>query len=309
MEPITIVLICASALGVVVVLAAFIRQILLSRDKRLNDQAQSKALTQEVKELEQIRAQMQNEKRFDSHYQILGANKEAIRYIDTKIEEILQKKKELIERYSKAIVKESGSIVSGEVSAERKAACDRLRDEIDHEIEFYNSELKQLQERRGSLWDAHTDFQRYLLNQEKARNASLDSVYKQHSALLEKVYLRHIDDTEIVAVKSVEASTMTFKDMLMTPIQFLMQYFGISTTPTISLNQTRVENVTRTEVDKAQHEINDPVPEKQEDVAHEDAKPQDKTDQDKQHQDKQHHGPNKEEKEQEQEETRSMTFA
>lgn len=93
MEPVSIALICAAVLGTVVVLAAFIRQILLSRDKQLNDTAQSRALSQEVKELEKMRTQMQSEKRFDSHYQVLGANKDAIKYIDTKIEEILIKKR------------------------------------------------------------------------------------------------------------------------------------------------------------------------------------------------------------------------
>ncbi|HHT0592696.1 TPA: hypothetical protein ACTXXA_001933 [Legionella anisa] len=304
MEPVSIALICTAVLGTVAILAAFIRQILLSRDKQLNDKAQSRALTQEVKELEEIRAQMQNEKRFDSHYQVLGANKDAIRYIDTKIEEILRTKTELVERYAKVIVKESDSIVSGAVSSERKTACDRLREEIDHKIAFYDSELKELQERRASLWDAHADFQRYLLNQEKSRNASLDSLYKQHSALLEKVYLRHIDDTEIVAVKSMEASTITFKDMLMMPIQFLMQFFGVSVTPGISLVQTRVENVSRANVEKTQNEINDPVPEKQEDLVHKEATPRNKV-----HQDDPHDDVHQEKKEQEHEKTHSMTFA
>ncbi|CAM2789385.1 Uncharacterised protein [Legionella steigerwaltii] len=306
MEPVSIALICAAALGTVVVLAAFIRQILLSRDKQLNDDAQTRALSHEVKELEQIRAQMQNEKRFDSHYQVLGANKDAIRYIDTEIEKILAKKTELIERYAKDIVKESGSIVSGKVSVDRKADCDQLREVIDQKIALYDNELKQLQERRASLWDAHTDFQRLLLNQEKARNASLDSVYKQHSALLEKVYLRHIDDTEIVAVKSMEASTMTFKDMFMIPIQFLMQYFGVSVTPGISLVQTRVEHITRAEVDKTQHEINDPVPEKQENVEHKEDK---QGKQDKAHQDKAQDSVQSEEEEKEQAKANSLTFA
>ncbi|STY28704.1 Uncharacterised protein [Legionella wadsworthii] len=302
MEPISIALVCAGALGVVVILAAFIRQILLSRDKQLNDKAQSKALNQEVRELEQMRAQMQNEKRFDSHYQVLGANKDAIRYIDNKIEDVLNKKRELIERYAKVIVKESGSIVSGEISLDKKAECDRLREEIDHEIAFYDSELKKFQERRESLWDAHTDFQRYLLNQERARNASLDNVYKQHSALLEKVYLRHIDDTEIVAVKSMEASTITFKDMLMMPIQFLMQYFGVSITPGISLVQTRVEHVARAEVEKTQTEINNPAPEKEEGVQ------QDMNTRPKKQEAIQDINP-KEEKEKEESENHSMTFA
>ncbi|WP_392537676.1 hypothetical protein [Legionella sp. 227] len=306
MEPVSIALICAAVLGTVVVLAAFIRQILLSRDKQLNDDAQMRALSQEVKELEQMREQMQNEKRFDSHYQILGVNKEAIRYIDTQIDEVLRKKTELIERYAQTIVKESGSIVSGEISADRKGACDRLREEIDHKIAFYESELKQLQERRASLWDAHTDFQRYLLNQEKTRNASLDNVYKQHSALLEKVYLRHIDDTEIVAVKSMEASTMTFKDMFMIPIQFLMQYFGVSVAPGISLVQTRVEHIARAEVDKTQRDINDAAPEKKENVTHKEEKQQKQSDV---HQNQPPDTVQDEEEEKDSAKARSMTFA
>lgn len=168
MDPVSIALICAAVFGVVLVVAAFIRQILLSRDKQLNDEAQSRALSQEVNELEKMRAQMQTQTRFDSHYQVLGANKEAIMYIDTKIEEILRKKTELIERYAKVTIKESDSIISGELSVDRKHDCDRLREEIDREIAFYDSELKQLQERRRSLWDTHTEFQKYLLNQEKS---------------------------------------------------------------------------------------------------------------------------------------------
>ncbi|MBI2785854.1 MAG: hypothetical protein HYX60_05935 [Legionella longbeachae] len=259
MEPVGIALICAAVFGSVVVLAAFIRQLLISRDKLLNDEAQSRALNQEVNELGRMRMQMQDEQRFDSHYQVLGTNKEAIKYIDLKIEEILHKKSELVERYANVMVKESESIVKGEISIENKAACNRLRKEIDNEIEFYNTELKQLQIRRGVLWKTHTDFQTYLLKQEKTRNDNLDGVYKQHSALLEKVYLRHIDDTEIVAVKGIEASTMTFKDMFMVPIQFLMQYFGV--TPGISLIQTRIENASRVEVKQAESEINTSKPE------------------------------------------------
>lgn len=42
MEPITIAIICATVFGVVSGLAAFIRQLILSRDKKLNDKAQKR---------------------------------------------------------------------------------------------------------------------------------------------------------------------------------------------------------------------------------------------------------------------------
>ncbi|USQ14751.1 hypothetical protein J2N86_05470 [Legionella lytica] len=260
MDPMVMGLICAAVFGTVMVASAFIRQLLLSRDKKLNDEAQSRALAQEASELEKIRIQMQNEKRFTAHYQMLGDNKDAIKYLDNQIEELLNKKTELIERYAQATIKESGVIISsGEVSPERKLICDKLRDEIDKKITFYDSELQILQKRRAILWDTHTDFERYLLNQEKASNVNLDNIYKQHSALLEKVYLRHIDDTEVVAVKLIDAGTMSFKDMLMAPIQFLMQFFGAgSALPSVAVVQTRVEHSARQEVERAEHEINNP---------------------------------------------------
>lgn len=257
MEPITIALICAASFGAVVALAAFIRQLMLSRDKTLNDEAQRRALAQETGELEKMREQMQSSKRFDSHYKVLGANKDAIIYLDTKIEEILHKKTELIDRYGQLSIKESGAIVSGEVSAARKEACDRLKAEIDVEIKFYNGELATLQKRRTSLWDTHTDLQEYLLGQEKSRNESLDAIYKQHSSLLEKIYIRHTDQTEQVAKRTIDAGTSTFKTIIMAPIQFLLQYFNLSTG--ISLDQTRVEKEARDDVENAEDDINDPI--------------------------------------------------
>lgn len=228
MDPVTIAIICASVFGVVVTLAAFIRQLLLSRDKDLNDQAQERALAKEVAELEKMRQEMANNKRFETHYHVLGANKEAIQYIDQKIEDILKKKYALIERYSQLIIKESSSIISGGSSEDRKAACDKLKEEIDKEIKFYDSEIQLLQTRRGNLWDSHTEFQDYLLDQEKQRNDHLDGVYKQHADMLEKVYLRHNENSEHVATETIKASTETFKTLLMAPINFLMGLFKMS---------------------------------------------------------------------------------
>jgi hypothetical protein len=255
MEPVTIALICAAAFGAVVAISVFVRQLLLSRDKNLNDEAQRKAITQEAGELEKMRDQMQGNKRFDSHYKVLGANKDAIIYLDTKIEDILRKKTQLVERYAQVSLKESGAIVDGEISTERKAACDRLKKEIDEEVKFYDSELEHLQKRRTSLWDTHTDLQEYLLGQEKSRNESLDYIYKQHSGLLEKIYIRHTDNSEHIAKQTIEAGTSSFKMMILAPIQFLLQYFNISTG--ISFDRSKIEKAARDDVDKTESDIND----------------------------------------------------
>ncbi|KTC78066.1 hypothetical protein [Legionella brunensis] len=254
MEPIAIAIICATAFGVVAVLSAFIRQLLLSRDKSLNDKAQQIALTQEVRELENLRNQMTNNKRFDSHYQVLGSNKDAIQYLDQKIEDILKKKAELIERYAQIAIKESTSIVSGEQSLERKAICDKLKNEIDSELEFYNGELEQLQKRRDSLWDTHSELKDYLLEQEKKRNRHLDDIYQRHTGLLEKIYLRHNRNSENIAVKSIDAGTQTFKAMIMAPITLLMQYFKPSNN--VDEDKAKDEIEAREDVLDAEDDIN-----------------------------------------------------
>ena len=255
MDPMTIALICAASLGAVVALSAFVRQLILSRDKNLNDEAQRKALDQEALELQKMREQMQSNQRFDSHYRVISANKDAIIYLDTKIEDIFHKKSQMVERYAQVSLKESGAIVDGAGSAERKAACDRLKQEIDEEIKFYDRELIHLQQRRASLWDTHADLQEYLLNQEKARNANLDLLYKRHSGMLEKIYIRHTDDSEHIAKQSIDAGTASFKMIILAPIQFLLQYFNISSG--ISLGKPDLEQQARDDVDKAEKDVND----------------------------------------------------
>ena len=84
----------------------------------------------------------------------------------------------------------------------------------------------------------------------------MDEIYKQHSGLLEKVYLRHIEDSEQVAKHSIEAGTSTFKAMAMAPLQFLLQYFNISTG--IALSRVELENESRDDVDDAEDDVNDP---------------------------------------------------
>lgn len=254
MEPVTIAIICAVAFGGVVALSAFIRQLIVSRDKKLNDAAQQKALKQELEGLNKMRSDMEDSKRFDAHYKVLGANKDAIAYIDNKIDDIMQKKAQLIERYGQSIAKESGSILQGDVSIDRKEACDKLRVELDKKLAVYDEELAQLQKRRASLWDSHHDLEVYLLNQEEQRNKSLDTIYQRHTAMLEKVYMRHTDQAEHVAVDSIKAGNKSFKMMVMAPIQFLMSFFGLS--QGVSLDQVLKETKARSEVYDMQNEIN-----------------------------------------------------
>lgn len=258
MDPITIALICAASFGTVVIIIAFFRQLLISRDKKLNDEAQSRALAQEAAELEKLRAQMQSNTRFEAHYQVLGANKDAIKYLDKQIEEVLSKKMELVNRYSTLILKESDQIIStSKILAVRKEAYDKLRNQIDAKMKTYDTELNELQTTRSTLWDSHFDFQKHLLSQELTRNAHLDALFIKHSAILEKLFLRHIDNMQNIATKGMDTGALTFKDMLKAPIQFLMQFFGRGV-PGVSFVQTNVEAAARTDVARAEEELNAP---------------------------------------------------
>lgn len=228
MEPVSIAIICVAVFGAVAALTAFVRQLLLSRDKKLNDLAQQRALAQEASELEILRAQMTNSKRFDAHYQVIGANKDAIQYLDKKIEDLFTRKSDLIQRYVQVAVRESSAIISGEQPPERKIVCDKLKDEIDNELRSYEKELDNLQLRRGNLWDSHKELEEYLLEQEARRNEQLDKIYQKHSNMLEKLYVRHNENSETIAKLTTEAGTSAFNASLKAPVNLFPGLFKSS---------------------------------------------------------------------------------
>lgn len=256
MEPVSIALICAVSFGAVVAFSVFVRQLLLSHDKNMNDEAQKRALSQEADELAKIREEMKESKsRFSTHYQVLGSNKEAIQYLDQKIDDILQKKAELVHRYAQISLKESSAIVNGEGNGERRDKCHRLQAEIDAEIDFYQKEIEYYQTRRNGLWDTHREFLDHLMDQEKTRNSNLDDLYQKHSAMLQKIILRHNDNAQKIASETITAGTNSFKSMIMAPIMFLMQYFGLA--KGVSLDKIKDEIASREEVSEAESDIND----------------------------------------------------
>ncbi len=254
MEPVSIAVVCTVVFGAVTALSVFVRQLLLSHDKPLNEKAQLRALTHETKQLEKLRLEMENNRRFDSHYQVLGENRDAIQYIDQKIEDILSKKIELIQRYASLANKESSAMITDGTSVDRKEICDLLRKEIDDEIKFYDNELKELQARRATIWDARSDLQDYLLNQEKIRNQNLDKLYEGHTGLLEKIYLSHNQTQDQSTKRFIDAGSNSFRDAFSAPIQFLMQCF--KPIKSLSKDAFSKEKQSRENVLKFERELN-----------------------------------------------------
>ena len=253
MEPVSIAIIGTAVFGVTTSVAVFIRQLLLSRDQRLNEKAQERALEKETAALEKMRQKMESTTRFDAHYSVLDSNKDEIQYLDQKIENLLEKKFTLVKRYSELALKESAQMIKGQGQEDRKEIIGRLRDEIDLEIEFYDEQIKTMQQRRAGIWDTHLELQTYLVEQEQSRNKSLDELYHSHTSMLEKIYLRNIDKSEKVTIKSIDSGTSAMS-LIIEPLKLLLQFLQIL--PSISKERAEEEVSWRDEVDDYEDYLN-----------------------------------------------------
>lgn len=255
MEPYTLLLLCTFALTIVAGIGAFIWQLMLSRDQQLNEQAHLKALSKESELLEEVRNQSESKESFKAHYKTLKKNKTSIKYIDEKIDEILKKKFDLVQRYSEMAMDESASVIKGVGSPQKNQDLSVLKKEIDQELEFYESELKTHQARRETLWDTRTEIQTHLVHEETARNEKIDELYEKHTVLLEKIYLGHMTSSEEVNKASIQAGTSSLKDCFSAPIEFFAQFWDPQK-KAVRLKNATDELHARINVHKAEEDIN-----------------------------------------------------
>lgn len=254
MEVIAIGLICAAVFGVVVALSAFLRHLLLSHDKQLNDEAQQRALSQEAEELKSIRLEMQNRERMTAHYQLLDENKYAIEHLDDKIDKLTKKKSDLIARWAEITIDASREMIEHGSDPQQKLKYDKVKQGIDKALSNFDQEISQLQKRRDEYLSKHQEIGMYLLEQDKRANESLDALYEKHSLLLEKMFIRHNENSEHVATKSIDAGTNTFAMIIKAPIQFLLTYFKSASG--FDLDKLRQEKESREEVAEEEDNIN-----------------------------------------------------
>lgn len=234
-------------------ISSFIERLLIDYDKDLNNKAQRRALSKETHWLIRLREQMERNKKFDSHYHVLGKSKEIIQYIDQKIDEILRKKLAIIQRYGQITSKEALVLIDKGPSSDRKARCDCMKDEIDRDVELYNNELEQLQTRRSLLWDARVDLLEYLIAQEDSRNQNLDKLYRGHTGLLEKIYVRHTQNNELMTLDMSKLSSL--KQAFHAVNKRLRQYFKVSFN--IAPQKIEQEKAARQKVSEAEQSMND----------------------------------------------------
>jgi hypothetical protein len=257
MESVTIAIISATLFGVIDSLTTFIRWLISGRDKHLNVLAQKRALAKKACELETRRRKIFSNKRFDSHYQVLGDNKHAIQYLDQKIDETLKKKAEIIERYVQLTIQESSAIIAESRTLDRKIVQEQIKEKIDNEIRSRNKEILKLQNRRANLWDSHFELQDYLLEQECMQNKYLDNAYQQQSDMFEKIHFRHNEENLYCGKYSIEAETTSFK-MIEAPMNFLLGIFKLSSD--ISDLCSAKQTLARKEILAFEADINNEIP-------------------------------------------------
>ncbi len=235
MEAVAVAIVCAATFGMVAILSDFVKKLSSSREKNLNDNAQQRAIVQKAKEWRSSENDLERLKRFESYYQLLVENKEAIHYLRQKIEDLFKKKSYLIHRFTDMAIKEAKSMVGNELAIENKRIYDRTKKEIANELALYNSQLEKIQIQRQNLWLSSLDVHAHLLEQEKTYNDYLDSFYQLHSEYLEKVYCRNSSSKYAI-------------------FSNLEPYFEASTA--ISKDQVGIENKLRRDVIRAQYALN-----------------------------------------------------
>ncbi|PJD92589.1 MAG: hypothetical protein CK426_02680 [Legionella sp.] len=215
MEPGTITLALAVTFSVLLIGAVFIRQWVLNYNKNLNQEMQRKNRDQEAAQLEQVRDQALDNRRFASHYKILNEHKEEVCILDKKIQEVLNKKEQLILRYQALPLPEPND------------ARTRLKEELDNEMAYYSNELQTLQARRIALWQRSEALQAEIIQQEQLRNTSLDALYATHTQVIENIHLRHSDATQALEKEIINAGTEDLKSAFMAPVNLLFRFFNV----------------------------------------------------------------------------------
>ena len=256
MEPITITLIAAVSVCGIVAMSVFIRQLFLSRNQRVNEEAQNKALSLEADELVRLRMEVQRSQKYDSYYQLLGKNKESIRYIDSRIDDIIEQKAELIQRYSQTVLTNSQYMGDHKKSSKIKKDCNHLKEVLDEQIRGFDQQIKSLQTQRAELWDMQEGISNKVMRQEEARYKKMDTIYEKHSQILEKMYVKHNDIRENTTAKILDSGNFAFKQIVLAPFKFLLGLF--SKTKNVDPEQVEQETTSREDVLEMQRNISNP---------------------------------------------------
>lgn|GEM_PF-6352540 len=216
---------CTLSVALIGGISTFIWQLVLSRNREFNEQAQLSALSTESSVLEGLRVQLEDNKRFDAHYQVLTANKESIVYIDEKIDALLEKKSASVAKYAEQVKLLSARMINNDNNTVTSHSLMLLKQEAQSELQAFEAELQQLQTAREKLWGISSELLFELVHEETARNKRLDELYSRHTELLEKVYLGHAQSVERIHQASIEAGSKALQQSLAAPVETMSTFW------------------------------------------------------------------------------------
>lgn len=239
MEPVTLVIICAVSFGGLASIVSIIHQYLLTRNQRLNQLAQERVIEQYNQSLRDIRAEMaQNSQKYIYH-ELIDDNKEAIVQIDEQIQEIMQAKLALVERYSETIGREAKKLREGDYEEERFELNAQLKENLEKALSEFDEQIVTLQGKRQQLLSDKKTLVETLISQEQKQNEALNAMYKQHGQYLDKMYLTHAENQQKLSQSFIESSKSFFKAFIRAPIDFIASFFSKGSN--IDSNQAQTE--------------------------------------------------------------------
>ncbi len=241
MEIFTTLIICTAIFGMASIAAAFIHQLLVSRDKDLYDKAQLRAIRQEAGELTQLREQMkQRNCSGDIRCKILQQQSEDVAHLDARIAHVFRCKEKIIQKYANLAIQPVLELAEKD-ALPPIAEPASLQDAIKKDLNSLDAELLSLQQQRRHIWQSETGLQHDLVSEENAHNHRLDDLYDKHSTLIEKAYASQADVSGTLAAMNMRSSSEIFSNIIRNPLQVLKTFlFQRSRESTFDTSQQEV---------------------------------------------------------------------
>lgn len=227
MEPVSIVVICAASFGGLMTLASVIHQYFLSRNQRLHQLAEERAVRYQQKALERLRNEIR-QNQFKQEYHLLDENKEAITHLDEEIHKLMTQKITIIQRFSKLMDKEVKRKRERFFSSHHQKKINTLKEEMSLSLSLSDQRIKTLQDNRGDLLQYKKHIEKDIRQKEIEQNKALNTLYEQHGAFLEKIQLKQAEYRFSLANSIVSATTSLFDKLIMAPAKFIAAYFSPS---------------------------------------------------------------------------------
>lgn len=216
-------------------LTRLIDQMALSRDKCLNQKAQQKALVQEHHRLHCLGQQLLSSLSND----IPLLHEQDVDQLNRHIEQLFEEKCQLVQQYIQMAQIEAAAVLQGDMTPNRKQACDTLRTQIECELRFFSGQLQTMQQERAAVLSDASLLQKQWLQSENERLNTLNQLFRRHATILEKIYVRHAHHSEMDGV----VSCPTYRYLTGFSAQWLMQFYG--TAQNITIEQSEQEHELR----------------------------------------------------------------